>query len=309
MIQKLTNRRGSAMLISLLIIVVLGGILTAASPMIINDLKYNMINVNSISAQFAAEAGAKVAIAALFANSTDWSWLAQNQYLLSGDTTKTYQVTISPAISGAPAANTTYTITSVGTVASANSSNSATRRVVVTVTTAAGTNSVFTNAAFSGENMTINGGLVNGNIATNGSLTDWVSGTSVNGTATSQTFTGRRSSITGKTYCNNNNITYCDQSTTFNGTVDVASYMQAIPAMPAIPTFTKTGTDINTKASGALAGGSYYSNSSVGLNGKTFTIASGNSILIYVVGNFQMDSSSFSGGNITIYATGSITMN
>ena len=285
--KKMLNQRGSAIMISLLVLMVLGILLTAASPMIINELKFETINANTVGAQFAAEAGAKVAIEALYAGNSDWTWLAKNQNLVTNNSTKTYNVTISPTISGAPVPGTAYTITSVGTV------NNVSKQVVVKATTGS---TIFTNSSFAAGSITMNGGTINGNVATNGSLT-MNSGSSVAGNATYSTGSPPPSSAVSGTV----------KQTSNSGSLNVSSFMQTIPA---VPTFTKSGTDINTKPSGALAGGSYYSNSSVDLNRINYTIASGNSVLIYVVGNLQMDrSSSIVGGNITIYATGNIVMN
>lgn len=116
--------------------------LTAVSPMIINEVKFNSMNQNMVGAQFAAEAGAKVAIAAIDAKNANWDWLNNIQYLVSGDTTKSYTVKSiikkddGTNIIGEPAAGTTYTITSEGKVIYAN--NTAIKTVVVTVTVPGG---------------------------------------------------------------------------------------------------------------------------------------------------------------------------
>ena len=70
-------------MMSLLVLVVLGGMLAAASPMIVNEVKMNTINRDMIDAQFAAEAGAKVGIAAVYAKKTssELDWLGKQQNL------------------------------------------------------------------------------------------------------------------------------------------------------------------------------------------------------------------------------------
>ena len=83
MFDKITNRRGSVMILSVIVLIFLGGMLTAVSPMIINEVKFNSMNQNMVGAQFAAEAGAKVAIAAIDAKNANWDWLNNIQYLVS----------------------------------------------------------------------------------------------------------------------------------------------------------------------------------------------------------------------------------
>lgn len=297
-------------MMSLLVLVVLGGMLAAASPMIVNEVKMNTVNRDMIDAQFAAEAGAKVGIAAVYAKKTssELDWLGKQQNLTNSDSTRKYTVTISPEIRvSGPISGTTYTITSIGKV-----NNSTTRQVVVKVTTPAGTevSGVFSNASFSVGNVTVNGGTINGNVSTNGTYTNWNRSTNVLGDLNAQYFEGRKSSVSGSTKCQSGKA-YCDSEDNTTGTLDVASYMKTAPVAPTMPTFTKSGTLITTRPTGTLPSGNYYSDSSFAMpNGRRYTITSGDSVFIFITGNFQMDEiSSIDGGNITIYATGNITMN
>ena len=119
--QALNNQRGSVLIMGLLVLVVLGGMLAAASPMIVNEVKLNMVNRDMIDAQFTAEAGAKVGIAAVYAKNADWTWLGKPKNLTTAEANKTYSLEIVNAstnvvISGEPVSGTTYKITSTGTV-------------------------------------------------------------------------------------------------------------------------------------------------------------------------------------------------
>ena len=264
----INNQRGSVLIMSLLVLVVLGGMLVAASPMIVNEVKMNTVNRDMIDAQFAAEAGAKVGIAAVYAkkNSSELDWLGKQQNLTDSDSTRGYTVSISPAIGVAgPITGTTYTITSVGKV-----NNSTTRQVVVKVTTTAGTevSGVFSNASFSVGNVTVNGGTINGNVSTNGTYTNWNRSPNVFGSVNSQYIVGhQKKSVSGTTVCKNEkdgkpDTKTCDSSDNTTGTLDVASYMKTAPVAPTMPTFTKSGTLITTRTTGTLPSGNYYSDSS-----------------------------------------------
>jgi hypothetical protein len=95
------SRRGSVAIMAVMILLVLGGLMAAASPMIINEVKMNTVNRDMIEAQYAAEAGAKVGIAAIYGKKTDWSWLGSAgvdkfQPLIPGSANKQYSVAISP---------------------------------------------------------------------------------------------------------------------------------------------------------------------------------------------------------------------
>ena len=200
------NQRGSVLIMSLLVLVVLGGMLVAASPMIVNEVKMNTVNRDMIDAQFAAEAGAKVGIAAVYAKNTDWSWLGKARNLVNGNVTKTYSVSISPAppADGKLISGQAYVITSTGTV------NNAVKKVIVNVTPG-GASNVFTKyASFSNGKIDINGTVnIIGDLASNSSVDlNWSKGT-VKGTVYGP---GGAVAAAGKTCSNDGSV--CGIATT-----------------------------------------------------------------------------------------------
>ena len=302
------NRRGSVTIMAVMILLVLGGLMAAASPMIINEVKMNTVNRDMIEAQYAAEAGAKVGIAAIYAKKTDWSWLGLNNFqpLIPGSSNKQYSVAISPtppSTADGWKAGDQYTITSKGKV------NNAEKTVKVRVTVG-GSSKILKYSAFAAGSMVLNGGTINGNIATNGSTTIW--GTTVNGTSESSTITGNRSNISGTTSCNND-TKKCDIEFSSTSTLDVSSYMKTAPTMPI---FTMTGTSLPQVNNSALTGsydydtnpnsGKYYYDGNFSNWGYTYSVASTQSVFIYINGSCQWGRPITGGGNITIYATGNI---
>ena len=173
------NRRGSVTIMAVMILLVLGGLMAAASPMIINEVKMNTVNRDMIEAQYAAEAGAKVGIAAIYGNKEEWSWLGNAFSLTSGSTDKTYSVTITPALTGAPEAGKEYTITSTGTV------NGSIKKVSVKVKAGgSGMPAAMSNMVFGNANIIMdNNSKIDGSAGTNGYIQ--MSGSSaITGTAT-----------------------------------------------------------------------------------------------------------------------------
>jgi hypothetical protein len=295
---------------AVMILLVLGGLMAAASPMIINEVKMNMVNRDTIEAQYAAEAGAKVGIAAIYAEKEDWEWLDlskghQPYALIPGVSNKKYTVAISPTPEQGkkPEPGKEYTITAIGEV------NGIKKTVTVKVT-AGGSSKILKYTAFAAGSMMLNGGTINGDISTNGSTTIW--GTKVNGTSESSEIAGNRSNISGTTSCNNDTAK-CDLEFSSTSTLDVSAYMKTAPAMP---TFTMTGTPLPQKNNSALTGaydynsnpnsGKYYYDGNFSNWGYTYSVASTQSVFIYINGSCQWGRPITGGGNITIYATGNI---
>lgn len=113
-------RKGSAIVIGLVAAAVLLALLAAVAPMVTQSLHFQGLNKDAVDAQYAAEAGAKRAISAIRQGKTSWSWLGAAIRFPVSDaaSTKTYIVTISPAITNGsgPAAGQRYTIKSNGYV-------------------------------------------------------------------------------------------------------------------------------------------------------------------------------------------------
>ena len=297
--QALNNQRGSVLIMGLLVLVVLGGMLAAASPMIVNEVKLNMVNRDMIDAQFTAEAGAKAGIAAVYAKNADWTWLGKPKNLTTAEANKTYSVEIvdastNTAISGAPVSGTTYKITSTGTV------NGVSKKAVVS-SLFSNAGGVFNYGAYSSGAMKIVSGSLTGNIASDGLITVG-NGVTVNG----------KVSYTGVTPVIGGSIQGTPTKVSSIGTLDVNSLMRYTPAMPV---FSMSGTVLpnsNLALSGAYnyvsnpTSGKYYKNSNFSNWSYLYTVAADQSIFIYVNGNYTIGTSITGGGNITIYATGNI---
>ncbi|MHC1758866.1 MAG: hypothetical protein AB9917_04995 [Negativicutes bacterium] len=283
------------MALSLLVFLFLGGMLVAVSPMIINEVKMNTVNRDMVDAQFAAEAGAKTGIAAIYAQNADWTWLGTPNNLTTTDTNKTYNVSIvnastNAAISGAPVSGTTYKISSTGTV------NGVSKKAVASVLFSSSGGGIFSYSMFSNGKIDVNGTVnMTGNIASNTSIDlHWSNGT-IDGYAYAPE----------KNVIDHNKISKGSQAMSNLGTIDIAGLM------PAMPAFSMTGIDLKTTWTSGQWGGKtysltspfYYYNGNYDLNGHYYTVPAGKSVSIYVNGKFNiMSAYSIKGGNITVYA-------
>ncbi len=312
------NRRGSVTIMAVMILLVLGGLMAAASPMIINEVKMNTVNRDMIEAQYAAEAGAKVGIAAIYAKKIEWSWLGSGdmdnfQPLIPGSSNKQYSVAISPtppSTADGWKAGDQYTITSKGKV------NGAEKTVKVKVTVG-GKSSVVRYASFSNGPMDIVSGSVTGDIASNGLITVGY-GMTVQGTVT---YSNQEPVIKGTA-----GTVYADSI----GTLDVASLMKysaAAPAMPTMPTLSAvhsygqllprpaggTATIDLTGAydytSNPTSGVYYYDSSLADWWQYTYNVPAGQKVFIYINGDYTVGMPITGSGDITIYVTGKIDVN
>ena len=311
----INNRRGSVLALSLLVFLFLGGMLAAVSPMIINEVKMNAVNRDMVDAQFAAEAGAKIGIAAIYAKKTnsELTWLGTAQALTTSEADKTYTVTISPAVSSSgPETGTAYTVKSVGTVRGTS------KGISVVVTLSSNAAGVYSYAAYSAEKMNLEGHpvIAGAGIASDGKIKI------DNGITVGDIFyTGpapnyQKKEVTTGTVTKVSSV----------GTLDVASLMKytptmpAMPAMPAMPTFTMPSISLlpQSQSTTALTGaynyssnpnsGTYYTNNDFYDWSYSYTVAPDQSVLIYVKGNLTLGQSISGGGKVTIYATGNIVV-
>ena len=301
--QALNNQRGSVLIMGLLVLVVLGGMLAAASPMIVNEVKLNMVNRDMIDAQFTAEAGAKVGIAAVYAKKTssELGWLGTPQNLTDSDSTRKYTVVISPAIDvTGPISGTTYTISSTGFIGGTTQ-----KTVIVKVTADGGAGNVFTKySSFSNGKLDINGTVnIIGDLASNSSIDlHWSKLTftdDVYGPTGSVKYKGK--TCGGTPSCE---VSY--DVLPSPETLDVASLI------PTMPTFLMTGTNLtSTWTSGqwgehsyTLTASNYYSSGSYDLNGHNYNIPTGTTTTIYINGklNIMKNYRITGGGNLIIYA-------
>ncbi len=308
--QALNNQRGSVLMMSLLVLVVLGGMLAAVSPMIVNEVKMNTVNRDMIDAQFVAEAGAKVGIAAVYAKKEDWSWLGTQINLVTGNATKTYSVAISPELGNdAPISGTEYTITSTGVV-----NGTITKQVVVKVVTA-GASNVFTKyTAFSNGGLDINGRVnIIGDLASNSSVNlHWAPGI-----------------ISGIVYGPSGSVIAENKACKIDGTdscgIATAAALLATPEkldvaslIPAMPSFSMTGTNLtSTWTSGqwgghtyTLSAANYYFDGNYNLNGHNYSVPPGTTTTVYINGTLNIMSGYriTGGGNLIIYAKNGVQL-
>ena len=312
------SRRGSVAIMAVMILLVLGGLMAAASPMIINEVKMNMVNRDTIEAQYAAEAGAKVGIAAIYGKKEEWSWLKKPINLIPDNARATYMVEIVDSTGAAPTAALTpgekYTITSTGTV------NGSIKKVSAKVT-AGGSSSVVRYASYSGSSMRIISGTVTGDIAATGTLTIG-NGMTVDGSATVTTGTltdPQKQDVAGKTTGGLTEVTSI-------GTLDVASLMQygaTFPVMPTLSTVHSYGQALPRPAGGSAtinltgaydyssnptSGVYYYDSNLADWWQYTYNVASGQKVFIYINGDYTVGMPITGAGDVTIYATGNITV-
>lgn len=299
------SQKGSATMLAIFVLVFVATVAAGLLPLVNAQVSLTAKNQDTLAAQYAAEAGIKRAIVGIEQSRTDWAW-ALNNYInpiMNGTTTtKFYVITsISPAISAGspPVSGKPYTITSKGTV------NGVSKTVTAVVTPSA--SSVLQNAVFSQGDMLIVSGSVTGNIASNGLITVW-NGMNVNG---SVFYSSSKPIINGT-------VIGTPTQKSSVGILDVASLMHYAPAMPAMPSFSIPPTllpSANTALTGSYdyalnpTSGAYYYGSNFSNWNYTYTVASNQSVFIYVIGDYTIGTPITGGGNITIYATGNITVN
>lgn len=285
------NQRGSSMILGLIASLFLATLLAGIGPLVAVALKSTSVDKDIVAAQYAAEAGAKRAIVGITNSRADWAWSLNNFSNAITDGSNAFYVTsISPVINDgvAPVASTTYTITSKGTI------NGVSKTVKAIVTSSGGPSgsSLFQNGMYSGDDMRIVSGSVTGDISSDGLITVGY-GMRVNGNVS---YSGSLPVINGSA----GTITPVSNKI---GLIDVASLMKYTPDMPS---FSKPITALPT--SNSALDGEYYKNSSFSNWNYTYTVANDKSVFIYVNGDYTIGTPITGGGNITIYATGKVTV-
>lgn len=307
MFRRIQKRNGSALLLGVMVmmfsIIIISGIMPLVNTQVLNSA----VNSNLVEAQYAAEAGAKRAIVGIMKSRTDWTWSLNNTSnpLADGTAGKKYYITsISPSISNGskPVSGTTYTVTSNGYV------NGVSKKVVAVVKSKSG--GIFSYALASNGTITISSNShITGDVYSNGLIDT----------------NGSGEMITGKVYYSGTTPTIEKASNVSGGTPEKVATAVTLDTTTLWPTITKAGSDLSTTwtqgqwgnhtyALSDLVSNStqsdYYYNSSYNLNGHSYTIASGTSVIIYVAGDFTlMSGSSITGGNLIIYATGNVNFN
>lgn len=301
------NQRGSATILGIGIMVILLIFIAGLMPMLVNEVKFGTINRDTIEAQYAAEAGAKRAIAECNRAAPDWRWLNSDRPFLDDVNTKRYNVVIysasdashTPISSPNLMAANYYVIKSTGTVGRAS------KTILVEVL---GENRNISGNVFSKYTTYSKGRM---QIDNNPTITgDVGSGSTINVISSSEL-------IHGTAYTPN--IPVIDQYTWNRNAVAGGYHLPTWPdtleiAIPALPVMTASGTDLATlTGSTTLSGGNYYSSGDYKMSGTSLTATKGEAVTLYINGNLNLTSeknpgSNIIGDDITIYVTGNIIM-
>ncbi len=137
------DKKGNMVIIALCITLITGIMIAAFYPLVTNGLNQSVGNRDDVAAQYAAEAGAKRAVAMFYQSSQDWSWLDTDEstptwHMLNDNENERYHVKVSLSKDGdlialdAPAVANVYYVTSTGEV------NDATKMVSAKVTVESG---------------------------------------------------------------------------------------------------------------------------------------------------------------------------
>lgn len=301
------NQRGSATILGIGIMVILLIFIAGLMPMLVNEVKFGTINRDTIEAQYAAEAGAKRAIAECNRAAPDWRWLNSDRPFLDDVNTKRYNVVIysasdashTPISSPNLMAANYYVIKSTGTVGRAS------KTILVEIL---GENRNISGNVFSKYTTYSKGRM---QIDNNPTITgDVGSGSTINVISSSEL-------IHGTAYTPN--IPVIDQYTWNRNAVAGGYHLPTSPdtleiAIPALPVMTASGTDLATlTGSTTLSGGNYYSSGDYKMSGTSLTTTKGEAVTLYINGNLNLTSeknpgSNIIGDDITIYVTGNIIM-
>ncbi|SMD06437.1 DUF7305 domain-containing protein [Sporomusa malonica] len=298
----LNNPKGSAAMLAIIGMLFLGIIGAAYATLASSNVTSSSRVRDDIAAQYLAEAGAQWAIAQLTANPNYVTAGFTSPIKNAGTATAgTYTVTITQN------PDNTTAIKSIGRV-----NNSISRTVALQAKPGSGSSDtvkgdVFTKyTAFATKELVIdNIPTIIGDVGTNTLITPQNTGKPVRGASYAPNVllpsAWNYSAVA-------NGYHYANPA----GTLTIS-----IPKLPAIP-------DMPTKndliASGAtnlasitgtttLPGGTYYYDGYANLSNRIFKATTGQSIKIYIYGSMQSENLSISGENITIYASGSITLN
>ena len=296
------KQQGSATVLALVTMTIIGILIAGFLPMTKNEVKMGTINKDVIEAQYAAEAGAKRAIAG-FSKSTsdwDWTWIDEGDIALIDDVNKkkynvaiclasdfTKSLTASEITSGQ-----TYIITSTGTV------GSSTKTVSMTLEVASGGGVFSKYTTYSEGNLTIsNSPTIAGDIGSGGNIN-----ITNNPTISGRAFTP--------------NIPVFDQwnpCLVSGGYYLPTSEDNLIVSVPPLETlaYNNIGTQLTNgwKYSNSNASGNYYTTGAFELGKADITAAAGQEVNIYINGNWTSgNNTTITGNDITIYVNGAINL-
>ena len=306
--QWIHDNRGSVTMLAIGVMVFLGIILSGVMPMITQEVRMGTLNRDAVEAQYAAEAGAKRAVASLLALSTDWSWLNAEKNF-TGENGKTYKVgfTTSTAVCKVTSDCASYITPSNGTaptsgcycLQSTGKVNGMTKTVAVaTKISAASMPAALQSIVFGNANIIMNNSAkIYGSAGTNGYISMTSSGNEITGVATY-----------------NNNIQK-SSSGTYNYPLTSVGSENGVNTVLAVPTFTVTYTaptapttptvPSSTSSWNSLVGtwqvtksvpaGNYSTSDNLQSDQSNITIA--NNTGLYVASRFSMDKSTWTMGN------------
>jgi len=295
------SRRGSVTIMAVMILLVLGGLMAVTSPMIISEVKMNTVNRDMIEAQYAAEAGAKVGIAAIYAGKTSWNWLGLEKFqpLIPGSANKQYSVAISPTPPSTDEgwkAGDQYTITSKGVV------NGATKTVSVKVKVGgesmpeALSNMVFGNASI----IMDSNAKIFGSAGTNGYISMASTNNAITGVATYNKNIQKSSSGAYNypltSVGSENGVTTALTVPTFTVTYTAP----AAPTKPAVPSSTSSWDSLvgTWQVTKSVPAGNYSTSGILQSGQSTITTAANTGI--YVNGSANLYKSTWNMGNNTL---------
>lgn len=277
------DNRGSVTLLAIGVMAFLGIILSGVMPMITQEVRMGTLNRDAVEAQYAAEAGAKRAVASLLAASTDWSWLNAEKNF-TGETGKTYKVgfTTSTSVCKVTSDCASYITPTNGTaptsgcycLQSTGKVNGMSKKVAVaTKIAAASMPAALSSIVFGNANIIMNNtATINGSAGTNGYI-QMTSGNAITGVATYNTTSTTSSVIT--TVGTENPVTTTLAVPTFTVTYTT-------PTAPAVVSATNWpyGTWAVNNTASPLASGYYSSKGQLDSGASTIVIQPNTTIYV-----------------------------
>ena len=285
----------------------LGIILSGVLPMITQEVRSGTQNRDGVEAQYAAESGAKRAITALLAASSDWSWLGVDKDFTS-EANKKYNVRfLSSSGKCSVAGCTSYTVPANGTAAPAGcycveaegKVNGFAKKVYVAAKIAGSSMpEALQSIVFGNANIIMNNSAkINGSAGTNGYISMTSSQNAITGIATYNNNVQKSSS---GTY--NYPLTSVGSENGVNTTLAVPTFTvsftaPAAPATPTVPASTSSWDSLvgTWHVTQSVPAGNYSTSNNLQSDRSQITIA--NNTGLYVASRFSIDNSTWTMGN------------
>ena len=272
------NRRGSATIMGLGVLLLVGMLIAALLPWTTAESRFGRNDQDAVQARYAAEAGLKRALAEFALTDKNWGWLNNPQQLTDTLGQATYTVTISPSPAAATATG-QYNITSTGAAGAAGNVMTRVSKMPAVEYKAGGFY-----ATYAGGTLNVGGGTV---VMNGGQIGYGVK--PFNDTVTCL-------DSNGITQATNSCVVYAPSAPL--PTYNIADYRNK--GYPAPPTDNAT-----------LTQKKYYSDTSINSNQVTWTGAPDTTTIIFINGDASfkngMTIRAGANGAILVYATGNIT--